>query len=41
MKELVDSIADMRCLSCVILQNNGIDESYLEELGMILILINE
>lgn len=32
-RELLDSIADMRCLHTIILRNNGIDDNYCEELG--------
>lgn len=32
LKELIDSISDMRCLTSIILKNNGIDDSYLDEL---------
>ena len=33
MREFVESIADMRCLHTVILKNNGIDDSYSEEIS--------
>ncbi len=33
MREFVESIADMRCLHTVILRNNGIDDTYIDELG--------
>jgi hypothetical protein len=35
MRELLFAIADMRCLKSLILQNNGIDDHYDEELGML------
>ena len=38
MREFVESIADMRCLHTVILRNNGIDDTYTDELGFISII---
>jgi hypothetical protein len=32
-REFLESIADMRCLKSLILSNNGIDDSYLEEIS--------
>lgn len=32
MKELLESISEMRCLTAITLRNNGIDDSYLDEL---------
>ena len=40
MKELLDSIIDMRCLNTIILENNGIDDSYCEELTILFNLTN-
>jgi hypothetical protein len=35
-REFIESIGDMRCLSTLILKNNGIDDNYLNELELIL-----
>jgi hypothetical protein len=32
LRELLDSIADMRCLHTIILRNNAIDDNYCDEL---------
>lgn len=32
-REFLESIADMRCLKSLVLSNNGIDDSYLEEIS--------
>ncbi len=34
-REFLEGIEDMRCLSTLILKNNGIDDEYIEELGML------
>lgn len=35
-RDFVESISDMRCLHSVVLQNNGIDDSCIEELDALL-----
>ena len=35
-REFLESIADMRCLKSIVLCNNGIDETFLEEISKIL-----
>jgi len=35
-KSLLDSISDMRCLTTLILQNNGLDDTYIPELEILL-----
>jgi hypothetical protein len=35
-REFLESIADMRCLNSLILSNNGIDDTYLEEISKFL-----
>lgn len=35
MKELLDSVLDMRCLRSLILQNNGIDDTYVDEINVL------
>lgn len=35
-REFLEGIEDMRCLSTVVLRNNGIDDEYIEELEMLL-----
>jgi Ran GTPase-activating protein (RanGAP) involved in mRNA processing and transport len=34
-REFLESIADMRCLETLILRNNGIDDTYVDELEII------
>jgi len=36
LKELLDSIVDMRCLHSLVLQNNGINDTYVEEISQLL-----
>ena len=35
MRDLLEAIQDMRCLHTLVLQNNGIDDDYTEELEVL------